>query len=173
MTKYDGVVVCQLFLRELTWVMLGNITRVLYFSWFFILRYYISVDVLRRVMINHFGYDIAYYININDINNPRSNMYGRKRPDPTHFLEHSGEMAGNHRKLRGKWKQYSRRKLTGIFRSFSRLIQPETRWKAAGKNPTISKQETCPQKKLDTTVSGRKTDSCSAPFSPVISLAFR
>jgi hypothetical protein len=26
---------------------------------------------------------------------------------------------------------------------------------------------------LDTTVSGRKTNSCSASFSPVISLAFR
>jgi hypothetical protein len=104
---------------------------------------------------------------------PRSNMYGRKRPDPMHFPQHSGEMAGNHRKLRGKWKQYSRRKLTGILRSVSRQIQTETRWKAAGKNPTISKQETCPQKKLDTTVSGRKTDSCSAPFSAVISLAFR
>ncbi len=90
-------------------------------------------------------------------------MYGRKRPDPMHFPEHSGEMAGNHRKLRGKWKQYSRRKLTGILRSFSRQIQPETRWKASGKNPTISKQETSPQKKLDTTVSGRETDSCSAP----------
>ncbi len=37
-------------------------------------------------------------------------MYGRKRPDPMHFPEHSGELAGNHRKLRGKWKQYSRRK---------------------------------------------------------------
>ena len=128
---------------------------------------------------------------------PRSNMYGRKRPDPMHFLEHSGEMAGNHRKLRGKWKQYSRRKLTEIFRSFSRQIQPETRWKAAGKNPTISKPETSRQiqtetrwkatgknptipkpetshqKKLDTTVSGRKTESCSAPFSRVISLASR
>jgi hypothetical protein len=114
-----------------------------------------------------------------------------------HFPEHSGEMAGNYRKLRGKWKQYSPRKLTGIFRPFSRQIQPETRWKAAGKNPTISKPETSlqiqpetrwkaagknstiskpetsHQKKLDTTVSGRKTNSCSASFSPVISLAFR
>jgi hypothetical protein len=62
-----------------------------------------------------------------------------------HFPEHSGEMAGNHRKLRGKWKQYSRWKLTGIFRSFSRQIQPETRWKAAGKHPTISKPETSRQ----------------------------
>jgi hypothetical protein len=114
-----------------------------------------------------------------------------------HFPEHSGEIAGNPRKLRGKWKQYSQRKLTGTFRSFSSQIQPETRWKAAGKNPTISKPETSHQiqtetrwkatgkhpaisepetshqKKLDTTVSGRQTDWCSAPFSPVISLAFR
>jgi hypothetical protein len=34
-----------------------------------------------------------------------------------------------------------------IFRSFSGQIQPETRWKAAGKTPAISKQEMSAQKK--------------------------
>ncbi len=65
--KYGSTLVVHLFSIHLIWVMPGNKTRVLYFIELFIFRYYISLDILRRVLEGYFRYDVIYCVNVNDM----------------------------------------------------------------------------------------------------------
>jgi len=47
-------------------MMLGNKTED-FFNLIFYLRYYVSSDILHRVLTKYLGYDVLYCININDI----------------------------------------------------------------------------------------------------------
>ncbi|CAF1249777.1 unnamed protein product [Rotaria sordida] len=43
-----------------------------------VVRYYITSDILRRVMQNYFGYDVVYYMNIHDVDEKIADLADEK-----------------------------------------------------------------------------------------------